>query len=71
MSKSNEEKQLDIKFSAQVSKVTTLVNGGLRLVLDLSESDIEVAKNMMEVKQAGAILKIVAIPIINNGAWNG
>jgi sigma54-dependent transcription regulator len=59
-----------IEFSAQVSKVTTMADGGLRVVLDMSETEIEVAKKMMQVKQAGAILKIAAVPIIESGWIN-
>jgi hypothetical protein len=58
-----DEKQL-IKFKAQVSKVTTMADGSLRVVLDFSEQDIDIATKLMQVKQAGAILEIVAIPVI-------
>lgn len=67
----NEDASPIIKFKAQISKVTTMADGGLRLVLDLSESEIEVAKKMMEVRLAGAILELVAIPVIDNGWSNG
>jgi hypothetical protein len=53
-----------IKFKAQVSKVTTMSDGGLRVVLDMAESEIEVAKKMMQVKQAGAILEVVAVAVL-------
>ena len=53
-----------IKFKAQVSKVQTLADGGIRVTLDLSENDIKQAGELMQVKQAGAILEIVAIPVI-------
>ena len=52
-----------IRFQAQVSKVTTLADGGIRLVLDLAETEIEVAKQMMQAKQQGAILEIAAVPV--------
>lgn len=60
-----------IKFKAQVSKVTTMSDGGLRVVLDMAETEIEVAKQMMQVKQAGAILEVVAIPVLTeaNTEW--
>lgn len=58
-----------IRFSAQVSKVTTLADGGLRVVFDLAETEIEVAKQMMEVKQAGAVLEIAAVPVIKKNEW--
>jgi predicted transcriptional regulator len=52
-----------IKFTAQVSKVTTMADGSLRVVLDFSEKDIDVATKLMQVKQAGAVLEIVAVPV--------
>lgn len=67
MTDSEEDKV--IRFSAQVSKVTTMADGGLRIVLDLSEKDIETAKKMMEVKQAGAILEIAAVPVAVKAGW--
>lgn len=60
-----------IKFKAQVSKVTTMADGGLRVVLDMAETEIEVAKQMMQVKQAGAILEVAAVPVYAelNAEW--
>jgi len=52
-----------IRFTAEVAKVSTLADGGIRLVLDLPESAIDTAKKMMEVRQAGAILEIAAVPV--------
>lgn len=52
-----------IKFTAQVSQVKTLADGGLRVVLDLPEKAIKQVSALMEVKQAGAILEIVAVPV--------
>ena len=57
-----------IRFSAQVSKITTLADGGIRFVLDVSESEIEAAKMLMQAKQAGAVLEIAAVPV-NKDAW--
>ena len=56
-----------IKFKAQVSKVTTMADGALRVVLDFGEQDIDIATKLMQVKQAGAILEIVAIPVDEYG----
>jgi hypothetical protein len=56
-----------IKFQAEVSKVSTLADGGIRIVLDLPETAIDTAKKLMEARQAGAILEIAAIPIGNYG----
>ena len=53
-----------IRFQAQVSKVTTLSDGGIRLVLDIPETEIQTATRMMEAKQAGAILEIAAVPTV-------
>lgn len=55
-----------IRFTAQVNRVQTLADGGLRVVLDLPESAIDTATQMMQAKQAGAILEIAAIPIKND-----
>lgn len=52
-----------IKFTAQVSKVQTLADGGLRVTLDLSEKDIKQAGELMQVKQSGALLEVVAVPV--------
>ena len=52
-----------IKFTAQVSKVTTMADGSLRVVFDFGEKDIDVATKLMQVKQAGAVLEIVAVPV--------
>ena len=56
-----------IKFKAQVSKVTTMADGGLRVVLDMAETEIEVAKQMMKAKQIGAILEVAAVAIVYEG----
>lgn len=55
-----------IRFQAQVSKVTTLADGGLRVVLDLSETEIEVAKQMMLARQQGAILEVAAVAVLQS-----
>lgn len=52
-----------IRFKAVVNKVQTLADGGLRLTLDLSESEIKTATAMMECKQRGAVLEVAAVPI--------
>ena len=53
-----------IQFKAQVSKVTTMADGSLRVVLDFGEQDIDIATKLMQVKQAGAILEVVAVPVL-------
>ena len=58
-----DEKNL-IKFKAQVSKVQTLADGGIRITLDISENDIKQAGELMQVKQAGAILEVAAVAVL-------
>jgi len=41
-----------------------MADGGLRVVLDLPETAIKQAGELMQVKQNGAILDIAAIPIL-------
>lgn len=52
-----------IRFQAQVAKVQTLADGGIRLVLDLAETAIQTATKMMEAKQAGAMLEVAAVSV--------
>jgi hypothetical protein len=66
---SNNKDDAVITFSATVSKVTTLADGGIRVVLDLSESAIDTATKMMQAKQAGAVLEIAVIPVKSKNNW--
>lgn len=59
-----------IKFSAQVSKVTTLVDNGWSVTLHGSEKDIETAYLMMKCKQSGGLLEIAAIAVKAKNARN-
>lgn len=52
-----------ICFQAQVAQVKTLSDGGIRITLDLSETAIDTAKNMMEARQAGALLEVAAVAV--------
>lgn len=54
-----------IKFTAQVSKVQTMADGGLRVILDFQETAIDTAAALMRVKQAGGVLEIAAVAIIS------
>ena len=54
-----------IRFTASVNKVQTMVDGGLRVVLDFDASAIQTAADLMQVKQAGGVLEIAAVPVIN------
>jgi hypothetical protein len=37
---------------------------GLRVVLDFDETNIDAATQLMQAKQAGAILEVAAVPIV-------
>lgn len=59
-----------IRFTAQVSKVQTLTDGGLRFTLDVAETEIEAAQKLMQVKQRGGVLEVAAVAINpNSDEW--
>lgn len=49
-----------IELDATVYKVQTLVDGGIRITLDLPETAIEAAAKLMACQTAGAVLQISA-----------
>ena len=58
-----------IHFPAQLIKVQTMVDGAIRLTMDMPETQIETAKLLMECKLRGGLLEIAAVAIdqvINN-----
>jgi hypothetical protein len=55
-----------IRFVASIYKVQTLVDGGIRINLDLPETAIDAAAAMMRAKQAGAVIEVAAIAINKN-----
>ena len=59
-----------IRFRATVYKVQTLIDGGLRVTLDLPETAIGEATKLMECKRGGAVLEVAAVPITESG-WGG
>ena len=59
-----------IRFRATVYKVQTLIDGGLRVTLDLPETAICEATKLMECKRGGAVLEVAAVPITESG-WGG
>jgi hypothetical protein len=59
-----------IDFNAQVYKVSTLADNGIRVTLDLAEGSIEAFAKMAACQQAGAILAIVATPIERESLTN-
>lgn len=52
-----------VRFQAQVYKLQTLVDGGLRLTLDLGEVPAETIVKLFDAKQPGIILEVAAVPI--------
>jgi predicted secreted protein len=55
-----------IRFKAEVAKVQTLADGGIRVILDLPETAIDTATAMMQAKQAGAVLECAVVAIKND-----
>jgi hypothetical protein len=53
-----------IRFVAQVAKVSTLADGGIRVTLDLPETAIGAATQLMQVRQGGGLLEIAAVAIV-------
>ena len=53
--------QTTIKFKAEVAKVQTMADGGVRVVLDLGEDGRRVMEALTECKQNGVYLAIEAI----------
>jgi hypothetical protein len=58
---------MTITFSAQIAKVQTLADGGIRVTLDLPETAIETATQLMQVKVMGGLLEIAALPVKQEG----
>lgn len=49
-----------IEFTAQVYKVQTLVDNGIRVTLDLPETETVIMAKLAECQRAGVVLHIVA-----------
>jgi len=52
-----------IVFPAEIIKVQTMVDGAIRLTLDLPADQIQNAAKLMEAKQRGATLEIAAVAV--------
>lgn len=52
-----------ITFPAEIIKIQTMVDGAIRLTLDLPADKIQIAARLMEAKQSGAVLEIAAVAI--------
>ena len=57
-----------IQFPAEIIKVQTMVDGAIRLTLDLPAGELGAAMKLMEAKQRGAVLEVaaVAVKVIND-----
>lgn len=60
-----------IEFVASIAKVQTLVDGGIRLTLDLPEHETLVMAQMAEMKRLNGLVKIHAEPYENITETNG
>lgn len=56
-----------IIFDAQVQAVKTLVDGGLRVTLDLPETAIDEAAQLMRLKRDGAALRVACAVVEQQG----
>jgi len=56
-----------IRFTAQVNRVSTLADGGIRITLDLPENAIETATAMMQAKLQGAVLECAVVAVEGDG----
>ena len=53
-----------LRFSATVAQVKTMVDGGIRVAIDLPETAIDIAAAMMQAKQAGAVLECAIVAVV-------
>jgi hypothetical protein len=60
-----------IRFTAQVFKVQTVIDGGIRLTLDLNASNTDTIISLIQAKQPGIFLEVAAVAIkTNKDAWD-
>ena len=52
-----------IRFSAQVFKIATTIDGGIRLTLDMGETDPNMVMALINAKQPGVILECACLAI--------
>lgn len=55
-----------IHFIASIVRIQTMVDGGIRVTLDMPEHAIMQAAQLMECKRAGAVLDITASPKVES-----
>jgi hypothetical protein len=54
-----------ITFSAEVNKVQTLADGGIRVTFDLPESEIMQMAQLAECKRWGAVLTVECVTLLS------
>jgi hypothetical protein len=52
-----------IRFTAQVYKVQTLVDGGIRLTLDMPSSNVDTITKLIQANQPGILLEVAAVAV--------
>jgi hypothetical protein len=52
-----------IRFQAQIFKIQTLIDGGVRLTLDLGAIDPSVIVALFDARQPGIMLEVAAVAI--------
>ena len=60
-----------IQFPAEIIKVQTMVDGAIRLTLDLPAGELGAAMKLMEAKQRGAVLEVAAVAVKTEEVING
>ena len=59
-----------IRFSAQVVKVQTTADYGIRVTLEMEEGNTDTAKLLMDIRRNGGMLEIAAVPVDKHGKRN-
>jgi hypothetical protein len=54
-----------IRFTAIVNKVQTLVDGGVRVTLDLIDASPDTILKLIQAKQPGVLIETAAVPFEN------
>ena len=56
--------EVAIRFKAEIVRVSTRADFGVRLTLDLPEKESKALQELIEVFRAGAVLQIAAVPVL-------
>lgn len=55
-----------IRFQAEVFKIATLIDGGMRITIDSATLDAETIVALFNAKQPGVLLEIAAVPLLSS-----